>query len=217
MGTRQSSLLKNVVIAKPCSVSWNSMTGDDTKRVCSGCSKNVYNLSSMTSKEAEKFLAENGYSHCMTFYRRTDGTIMSDECPRALRKLRDGYRAWKTVMAGLFAFVLSYGVARAQSRTDPYPMVAGGITAPKNYYDPKVENDSNNPAMETRAHDLFQQGQLVDEQGDKQMAEYYYRQALNAFDAQKAPSDPQFRQMIEEAIANLDRPQVIGKALPLSK
>ncbi len=103
----ESDLLDNLYIAAPCSVSWESMTGDDRARACSMCSRNVYNLSDMTKKEAVEFLEENGVSQCLTFYRREDGTIMTDDCPVALRKLRDQCKLAMRMVAVTVAFLLS--------------------------------------------------------------------------------------------------------------
>ncbi len=101
------SLLDGLAIAAPCTVSWDSMSGDDRVRHCSGCSKNVYNISDMTRNEANEFLRINGSTPCMTFYRRKDGTILTDNCPVGLRKLRDRYMRIKQIVAGFIAFVLS--------------------------------------------------------------------------------------------------------------
>ena len=45
-------LLQSVFIETPCSVSWDSMTGDDKVRLCSQCNLNVHNLSNMSDEEA---------------------------------------------------------------------------------------------------------------------------------------------------------------------
>lgn len=110
----ESDLLDNLVIAAPCSVSWESMTGDDRARACSQCSRNVYNLSSMTRKEAEAFLAEHGISQCVTFYRRQDGTIMTDDCPVGLRKLRDQCRLAAKMVAAAITFLMTPLAAMAE-------------------------------------------------------------------------------------------------------
>lgn len=110
----ESDLLDNLVIAAPCSVSWELMTGDDRARACSQCSRNVYNLSSMTRNEAEAFLAEHGISHCVTFYRRENGTIMTDNCPVGLRKLRDQCRLAAKMVAAAITFLLTPLAAMAE-------------------------------------------------------------------------------------------------------
>lgn len=112
---KQQSILDNLYLAAPCSISWESMAGDERERSCGGCSKSVYNISDMTKREAEAFLLANGTSECMRFYRRTDGTIMTDDCPRALRKIRDNCKVAAKIAVGLVAFVISLPSAIAQS------------------------------------------------------------------------------------------------------
>jgi hypothetical protein len=113
-----ASLLDNLIIAAPCQVPWTSMQGTDRVRDCSQCSRQVYNISDMSRREAEAFLAQHGTSHCTTFYRRADGTIMTDDCPVGLRKLRDRYRALVRIAGGIIAFVVALPAAIAQSRSD---------------------------------------------------------------------------------------------------
>jgi hypothetical protein len=108
------SLLDNLYIASPCTVPWDSMQGDQRKRLCGGCSRNVFNVSDMTKPEAENFLRCNGSNECMVFYRRQDGTILTDDCPVALRKIRDRCKLIINCAAGLLAFVLALPAAIAQ-------------------------------------------------------------------------------------------------------
>ncbi|MBX9688122.1 MAG: hypothetical protein K2X27_15550 [Candidatus Obscuribacterales bacterium] len=108
------NLLDNLVIASPCSIPWDAMKGDERKRLCGGCSRFVHNISDMTRSEAELFLQENGTSQCMIFYRRFDGTIMTDDCPRALRKLRNACKTAYRVAAGLLAVLFTLPAASAQ-------------------------------------------------------------------------------------------------------
>lgn len=79
-------------------------------RFCSACSKNVYNISDMTKNEAEAFLRQKGASVCLRFYRRSDGTIMTDDCPVGLRRLRDRYRKLaRLVSTGCSLFLVLVG------------------------------------------------------------------------------------------------------------
>lgn len=118
--------LEDLVIAAPCSISWDSMDGDERVRHCSVCAKNVYNVSDMTAKEAESFLKENGSSQCLRFYRRQDGTIMTDNCPVGLRKLRDRFRKISGLVASFAASFFAFGLpARSQpAEKQPEPVKA---------------------------------------------------------------------------------------------
>ncbi|MEO7112590.1 MAG: hypothetical protein ABI183_19245 [Polyangiaceae bacterium] len=81
-------MLQQTKIASPCSASWEKMTGDDQVRFCDGCQKNVYDLSAMTSLEAEALLREKEGDLCARFFRRADGTIMTSDCSVGVRKKR---------------------------------------------------------------------------------------------------------------------------------
>jgi hypothetical protein len=78
-------LLHNVRIASPCSADWEKMIGDDRVRHCSQCNLNVYNLSAMTSLEAQDMVAKHEGRMCLRFYHRKDGTILTRNCPVGLK------------------------------------------------------------------------------------------------------------------------------------
>jgi hypothetical protein len=69
----------------------------------------------MTKKEAEDFIKTNGVSQCMTFYRRADGTIMTDNCPVGLRKLRNSVKRATAFLSSVVTIVLSLPGAIAQN------------------------------------------------------------------------------------------------------
>jgi hypothetical protein len=74
-------LLNNLRVASPCSADWNQMCGDDRIRHCSQCNLNVYNLSAMSTREAEVLVSQREGRMCVRFYRRKDGTILTQNCP----------------------------------------------------------------------------------------------------------------------------------------
>lgn len=84
-----TKLLSHVRIAAPCNVDWDSMTGDERKRFCGQCKLNVYNISEMSTKEAANLIRKTEGRACLRLYRRQDGTIITDNCPVGLRKVRD--------------------------------------------------------------------------------------------------------------------------------
>jgi hypothetical protein len=85
-GSPKLPLLDRITIASPCSASWDDMVGDDRVRFCGKCEKNVYNLSSMESAEAEALLREHEGNVCVRLYRRQDGTVLTSDCPVGVRK-----------------------------------------------------------------------------------------------------------------------------------
>lgn len=113
--TESKNLLERVFIASPCGASWDAMDGTDRVRNCGDCSRQVFNLSDMSGSEAEKFLKANGTSHCLTFYRRKDGTIMTDDCPVGLRKIRNAVRRFRRIAAVFLGTIFSTMAAFAQS------------------------------------------------------------------------------------------------------
>lgn len=93
--------LDQITIAAPCPASWDEMIGDGQVRFCKQCERNVYNFSSMSRQEAEALIERMEGHLCASFYRRADGTIMTDDCPIGLRMAR---RAAKWTLGILAAF-----------------------------------------------------------------------------------------------------------------
>ena len=81
-------VLDNVRVASPCSASWDQMEGDEQVRFCRHCDRNVYNLSGMSRQEAEALVRDREGRLCVRFYRRRDGTLLTDNCPVGLRRAR---------------------------------------------------------------------------------------------------------------------------------
>lgn len=85
---RRLRVLDDVEVATPCHASWNAMAGDDRVRFCGSCQKNVYNLSSMSTAEAEEFVEKTEGEACIRFYRRADGTMLTSDCPEGAKARR---------------------------------------------------------------------------------------------------------------------------------
>ena len=84
-----TSPLNNLKVASPCSQDWDAMMGNERKRFCGECKLNVYNLSGMTKTEAENLLHNSEGRLCVRFYKRADGTVLTQDCPvgwQALKK-----------------------------------------------------------------------------------------------------------------------------------
>ena len=82
MNQNDSSYLDSVRVASPCRAAWDEMAGGAQVRSCARCQKKVYNLSHMTAADAAALVREaEGKSLCVRFYRRSDGTVMTADCP----------------------------------------------------------------------------------------------------------------------------------------
>src|SRR5690349_20461144 len=77
---RRLMMLEDVRVASPCPASWDEMLGDERVRFCTGCEKNVYNISMMSTEEAEDLITEKAGDLCVRFFQRADGTIMTSDC-----------------------------------------------------------------------------------------------------------------------------------------
>ncbi len=126
---RTLPLLDRVSVASPCPARWEGMKGTDQARFCGECKKNVYNLSAMTRDQAEAFLSQ-AESPCVRFYQRTDGTIITSDCPVGIGRKRR--RTWLASMAATAVAALAglgfLGSRRA--RQGEIAMGAMGIPEP---------------------------------------------------------------------------------------
>jgi hypothetical protein len=121
---RSLPLLANVRVASPCSMKWEDMEGDDKTRHCASCRLNVHNLSAMTSAEAEALLSRTlgaGERLCGAFYRRADGTVLTQDCPVGLAAVRARVRRRVTRVAAALGLVATGGALAAGSGSDSVP------------------------------------------------------------------------------------------------
>jgi hypothetical protein len=105
---RRLPTLDDLRVASPCSVPWDSMTGNGRVRSCAQCSKQVFNISNMSRADAEVLLREHVEGVCVRFYRRLDGTILTTDCPVGIRSRLSHMvltSAVVTVAAGILALV----------------------------------------------------------------------------------------------------------------
>src|SRR5215471_2696322 len=103
--------LDHVRVASPCKSDWDQMIGTAQVRFCGQCSLNVYNLSAMTRDQAESLIAANEGRLCVRFYRRNDGSIITQDCPVGLRAVRRRLSlVARAAVAALFTFLASLGL-----------------------------------------------------------------------------------------------------------
>ncbi|MEO7673259.1 MAG: hypothetical protein ABIU09_04185 [Pyrinomonadaceae bacterium] len=98
------SPLNNIKIASPCSANWEEMYGNERKRFCGDCKLNVYNLAGMTKYDAENLLANSEGRVCVRYFQRSDGTVLTADCPVGWAKVRQRLSICTTA---IFSLVLA--------------------------------------------------------------------------------------------------------------
>jgi len=125
--------LDNIKIASPCSQDWDAMIGNERQRHCGDCRLNVYNLSGMTRREAESFLINVEGRVCVRYFKRTDGTVLSKDCPVGWRAIKRHVSKMATAFASLIFAVLSgIGLTNYFAKSSE-PQIMGMML-------PKIEN-----------------------------------------------------------------------------
>ncbi len=123
------TILDEISIASPCEADWAEMAGDHRVRFCSSCSKHVYNIMAMTAEEASTLILESEGKLCARIYRRSDGTVLTADCPvgRGRISKRRRFRRVLTlgvVVPGLMVAGVS-AMAFGSRRADPFPSGPG--------------------------------------------------------------------------------------------
>jgi hypothetical protein len=86
------------------------MEGDERARFCSECNKHVYNLSAMTERQAADLVWQTEGRMCVRFYRRKDGTALTQDCPVGVWAWRRRLILGATAAAVLFLTLIGVGI-----------------------------------------------------------------------------------------------------------
>ncbi|MBS2006660.1 MAG: hypothetical protein JST01_06445 [Cyanobacteria bacterium SZAS TMP-1] len=117
--------LDDVMIAAPCEVAWESMVGDGRVRHCLSCKLNVYNIKELSAAQAEELInsdAARSGRICMRLYRRSDGTIMTKDCPQGLARIRSATtRTWRYAAAAMLAALTGLSAMAQDSPREATP------------------------------------------------------------------------------------------------
>src|SRR5215831_9368039 len=121
--------LNHVQVASPCKADWNQMIGTERVRFCGQCNLNVFNLSGMTRDEADALIARTEGRLCIRFYRRKDGSIITQDCPVGLRAVRERVSYWtKAVTAAALTFLSAVGFQSLLANFHPFePRMTMGV------------------------------------------------------------------------------------------
>lgn len=106
------SALDSISVASPCHAEWSDMVGSDKVRFCASCQKSVFNLSGMKRDEALDLLRATEGRACVRFYRRADGTVLTEDCPVGValivKKAKRATLAAAAVSLGAVAAMLAF-------------------------------------------------------------------------------------------------------------
>jgi hypothetical protein len=114
---RDLDILDNLEVAAPCHVAWESMAGSDQVRFCDQCLLHVYNLSGMSRRQAAALVEQTEGRLCVRFYRRADGTLLTDNCPVGLRAARRRALRLLAGLAGAAAALFGFLLPTRRERT----------------------------------------------------------------------------------------------------
>jgi hypothetical protein len=130
-----------VQIASPCPADWDKMAGDDRVRFCRQCNLHVYNLSGMSRAEAETLVSHAEGRTCIRFYRRTDGTLLTRDCPVGLRAVRQRFVRAVAALAGMVVALVTGTLFGGRLRN-----VDTGLSSPASTYAEWIEPGSTRQA-----------------------------------------------------------------------
>ena len=94
-------------IASQCSKDWDTMTAAGRKRFCGDCKLNVYNLSGLTRDEAEALIMNAEGRLCVRFYKRADGSVITQDCPVGWAKVKQRTKVYATAAFSLVMAILT--------------------------------------------------------------------------------------------------------------
>jgi hypothetical protein len=134
------------------------MIGDERVRFCGQCNLNVYNLSAMNKGDAERLISQTEGRLCIRYYRRADGTILTNNCPVGLRALkRRMSRIASASAAAVISFLGGLLAVTGSREQPPIPVASQGISIRVNKRLPEP-----NPVMGTYpAEPEHSQGQRI--------------------------------------------------------
>lgn len=84
------------------------MEGNDQVRFCGQCSLNVYNIAEMNLEDAENLIVEKEGRLCLRLYRRSDGTVLTKDCPVGVAQKMKMYATRSCAAAAAVVSVIAW-------------------------------------------------------------------------------------------------------------
>jgi tellurite resistance protein len=155
----RSEKLSRLVIGSPCQASWDGMQGDERRRHCLECDRQVHDLREMTRREIAALVEASRGHLCARITRDPRGRILTQEpgVPAPALSSAHAYRQASPVAAAVITAFLGLGSATAAG-PPPAPPAATGTS------DPGARPDGAQP-QGTAAPGAGLAGLIADEQG----------------------------------------------------
>jgi hypothetical protein len=100
-------------IAKPCPKQWDDMQGDSKRRFCQHCQLHVHNLSAMSDRERDAFVASSGGRFCIAYVKRPDGSMVTPSLGPSMRRF---FAPLRWGIASLIATIVPLGFLGCENR-----------------------------------------------------------------------------------------------------
>jgi hypothetical protein len=179
-------VLPNMRVAAPCNASWDAMTGDDRARHCGECKQQVFNLSALTTEQAESLIREKHGDLCVRYYKRNDGTVLTADCRVGAKKL-EGRRTIAASILGTSLFAA--GIASAVG--PPAPQIVEDHLNEDDFVMGKFETRTN---CDVYVDQLRELAECAPVEGREQI-----RNAANQFEVSIHQVPPQAERQLQEA------------------
>jgi hypothetical protein len=150
LSVNQPDRLENFRIASPCPANWEQMNGDARVRFCDLCSLHVYNISEMSRAELDQLITNTSGRLCARLYRRSDGTIITKDCPVGLRAFQ---RRLAKRAGAICATIISFAIGAFGQKA----------TTEKSSCRPQVQITKANDNLQTNTRSIV--GTVLDRKG----------------------------------------------------
>lgn len=107
--------LETLQLVRPCPITLEELNPAERVNFCNNCNKKVYNLSVMSTNDAEKLLEKTDGQICKMFVRNNDGRIITDNCPGWLRPLRKAFATIVFLLGFVTTFIITQQKAMSQN------------------------------------------------------------------------------------------------------
>jgi len=207
-----------LMIAAPCNVDWETMLGTGSVKVCRHCNLNVYNTSLMTRQEVADLLSADGPLPCVQLYRRHDGTLVTENCPIGLRRVRNLGRKLSRLAANIWATSVAalstYLPLACLAQNSPADALSTPSTALTNLVEQEKPRDNLKdvkPSANQIAARAFQSAKNAEQNNDFTRAASFYRTTVSEINNGK--HDPAFeREVVLSYVAFLRKNKQLDEA-----